>query len=207
MQTSAGPVLNARQARLHRAIGKIARNLSRTGLRGVGSGFESGDWITLLNAVCCAADFRARFDSGSPAVRARELPTVVRTETGSGPGGGLRVEGGCVGRPSGRGPDSRLRTTAHRLRAIANTIDIQHPAIYNPHNPPPRAVAALQDHGLLRRVCRAVARTRRSAGEIMSRTANRPFFSPQMLLIAALVILGAALISQGIATALFRLLF
>jgi hypothetical protein len=41
----------------------------------------------------------------------------------------------------------------------------------------------------------------------MSRTANRPFFSPQLLLIAALVIVGAALLSQGIAIALFELLF
>lgn len=41
----------------------------------------------------------------------------------------------------------------------------------------------------------------------MSRTANRPFFSPQMVLIAALVILGAALVSQGVAFLLFKLLF
>ena len=41
----------------------------------------------------------------------------------------------------------------------------------------------------------------------MSRTANRPFFSRDVVLIAAAVIVGAWLVSQGLATALFRLLF
>ena len=41
----------------------------------------------------------------------------------------------------------------------------------------------------------------------MSRTANRPFFSRDVVLIAVAVIAGAWLVSQGLATALFRLLF
>ena len=41
----------------------------------------------------------------------------------------------------------------------------------------------------------------------MSRTANRPFFSRDVVVIAVVVIAGAWLLSQGLATALFRLLF